>query len=84
MSIIVFLTTFLHASYSNCPKVSMSVSHDYHMRRNCSGTLLRVSTRINSIPGLPDAGGKKDFSTKTSTIPENSVSNIKTKVQSVL
>ena len=58
------LTTIAASSYSNCPKVSFT--SDARNLRKCSGTLLRASKIINtSVPVVPDAGGQKDYSTKS-------------------
>ena len=64
------LTAIAASSYSNCPKVSLAVpsnfTSDARNLRKCSGTLLRASKIINtSVPFVPDAGGQKDYSTKS-------------------
>ena len=65
-------TTIAESSFSNCPKVSLAVPSSSMPRslaqtsRPCSGTLLRASKIVNtSVPGVPDAGGQKDYSTKS-------------------
>ena len=73
---IVFLgasfSAIAETSYSNCPKVSLAVPSNLmsdpraRSLRKCRGTLLRASKIINaSEPDVPDAGGKKDYSTKS-------------------
>ena len=57
------------AFYSNCPKVSVAVPSNAFAPdgklRKCSGTLLRASRIVRNAPMAPDAGGQKDYSSKS-------------------
>ena len=63
----VSLRTMAEASYTSCSKVSLVAAWDvaYSGSRNCKGTLLRASTRINNISATPDVDGRKFYSMKT-------------------